>query len=398
MSKTNDDFIREYILSPAYGRDQENWSKRFHHGSLSYQANVLYSYSCAIAAKFWHNGTEYIAVSFDDYHSTTTSRHTNTVAYNVHRNYSDSQILPVYSVSRLFNSAGEFLVDELISDCKSDLEDLEDTDQYLLCSSWKRSQMAVKIRTLRSLLVVAPELDTYIDRFLKVYNTVDTVEKRDKIRRDHEAEIRAREATLKNDVHEYVLESEDLLFDYLLMNTGSLENADQRIRSLLDAVHTTTSDKLRELLDNTSYIDIRNYIANDIGFYVEFTYMSCGNIRGCAIKFNCTNHNGFTDAYSGTLIIRLDTLFRKYTEDGFDFSVAWNNTQAGYTTQRLSKCSATFYPKNGGYGFACQDGAATNTFIPQAVFDLLHKFVTTCREKFGAIAYPDYAEEVDEDD
>lgn len=398
MSKTNDDFIRDYILSPAYGKDQAAYNKRFHHGSLSYQRNVFYSYSLAIAVKFWHKGTEYIAVSFDEHYSNTTSRHVSTLTYNIHRNYSSNQILPVYSVARIFDSDGTLMKQSFISDCNDDLDELRKEELWVLCSPWRRSRLESTIRTLRSLLIVDPDFDKCLTQFLEIYNKIDTVEKRDKLRREHEAEVRLREERAKEAMHNYVLDAEDILFDFMLLHTGALETADQRIRSLLDAVSTSSSDRLKDLMEDTTYVDVRSNIATDIGYYLEFSPPATANIRGCTIKFatgGASCHQGFTDAYSGSLTIMLSTLFTKYTEDGFDFESPWPNTIAGYAQTRLSKSSATFYPKNGGYGFSCQDNESANTFIPQAVFDLLHKFVETCRDRLGAIAYPDYKEDED---
>ena len=384
---SNYDFILEYIYSDAFGKDTTAYDKNHKHGSLSYKRNVLYSYHLPIAIKFWHNGTHYIVASVGRGCSCTTSRHVYILSNNLWRGYSSDRVIPVYNVADLISEAA---LDH--AGYKTDLRawiNRNFTDLQL-CDSGLRQSLLDRMTSARNLAVLDPEYNTIADLYERRYRKVDTASKRSSLRAD--IRRKAKEAADKAIIviADKMLDSEDVLFDILLYCVYK-SATDTRIESLFDRLTSPLYECLKEQCESMS--DCYNFIGKKLGYRIAFGLPGTGILTDANISLKYVVDGEF----GSPLVISLKQLFDNYSDDPdnpFEGGT-WKNVSDSPSFYKLEEDSAVVAKvDDDSYSFTIVEtvsGSRTRNirtfYLGGSIMQLLHHFVTTCREKLGRIAY-----------
>lgn len=386
MSKTNYNFVVEYVHSDTFKSGTDEYNKEHRHGSLRYRYNILYSYSLPIAVKIWHKGKRYIITSIGRGCSCTTSRHLYLLNNNIWRSYNEDGIIPVYNVN------------DVLSDNKLDLSSYKrDLTNWLargftpiqLCDSGLRQNLLDRRASARRLAELDPSYEQIAVQYDNLYASVDSPDKRAKVRAEHRRIERDNEKNCLDRISVELLESDDVLFDCLLYDVKRMGSSiDTRISNLFVGLRTKLADTLLQL--GRSYHLISDAVSNKLGYKVWFSLPSAGTLRDTVmfIKY-CVDGN-----YGVQLVMRLSSLFDAYQAD--------QDTLFTLDKWKSVSDSGSFYRINEGYAEVSQPNEHSFMFhlmegdparvirdirVHACFMQLLHLFVTTCRDKLGHIAY-----------
>lgn len=384
---SNYDFILEYIYSDAFGKGTPAYNKNHKHGSLSYKNNVLYSYHLPIAIKFWHKGTHYVVASVGRGCSCTTSRHVYILSNNLWRGYTSDRVIPVYNVAELISDAA---LDH--AGYKTDLRawiNRNFTDMQL-CDSGLRQSLIDRMTSARNLAVLDPEYDTIAAIYERRYSKVDTLAKRNSLKAAIRRKAKEDADKAVSVIADKMLDSEDVLFDMLTYDVA-VGSSDTRIESLFDGLTSPLYECLKERCE--SRYDCYNFIGKKLGYRISFGLPGTGILTDASISLKYVVDGDF----GSPLVITLKSLFDHYSDDPdnpFECGT-WKNVSDSPSFYKLEEDSATVSKvDDGSYSFTVVEtisGSRTRTvrtfYLGGSIMQLLHRFVTTCREKLGRIAY-----------
>ena len=379
---TNYDFVLEYVYSDAFKQGTDAYNKLHRHGALSYRYNILYSYNLPIAIKVWYKGTQYLVATVGRGCSCTTSRHIYILNNNMWRAYNASQIISVYNV-------GDIVLNNTLnhSEYKHELKrwlNRGHTD-IQLCDNDVRQSLVDRMNTARALSVFDSAYDKIAAEYEKRYSVVDSQSKRTKIRNAAKKKAQVDAQNAVDALSTNILNSEDIIFD-ILAATVDKHSVDTRVSNLFAEISSPFITVLKTNFSCCS--DITYALSRRIGHKIWFSLPSNGILPDAII---CVKYVVDGD-YGGCTCFKLKTLFDHFVEDPeIMFELGnWDNVSdsGSYYKMDEGKAQVTRVDEHDYLFRMTENNRLIREYhLCESAMQLLHHFVSTCREKLGKIAY-----------